>query len=119
MVEEQMVADGMSGDTGQSATANTAGQTVATAAVMGSAIPQLTQVRVPLDEAAEAMATPDATGRLPIVVVPTHPFRIRNELVIAGATAPIRADREGDGGLVEGSALSPRRPLAWSAVDSA
>src|SRR5262245_19081233 len=45
---------------------------------------QLTQVRVPLDEAAEALATPDPAGRLPIVVLPRHALRIRNELVIAG-----------------------------------
>ena len=31
---------------------------------------QLTQVRVPLDEAADALATPDSAGRLPIVVLP-------------------------------------------------
>ncbi len=91
MADEQMVADGLSGDSGQSATANMAAQTIITAAAMGSAIPQLTQVRVPLDDAAEAMATPDATGRLPIVVVPTHPFRIRNELVIAGAIVLVAA----------------------------
>ena len=45
---------------------------------------QLTQVRVPLDEAADALATPDSAGRLPIVVLPRHALRIRNELVIAG-----------------------------------
>lgn len=46
---------------------------------------QLTQVRVPLDRAGEAFAVPDATGRLPIVVLPDQPFRIRNEFVIVGA----------------------------------
>ena len=46
---------------------------------------QLTQVRVPLDRAAEAFAVPDASGRLPIVVLPDQPFRIRNEFVIVGA----------------------------------
>jgi regulator of protease activity HflC (stomatin/prohibitin superfamily) len=45
---------------------------------------QLTQVRVPLDGAAEALSTPDPAGRLPIVVLPEHALRIRNELVIAG-----------------------------------
>jgi len=45
---------------------------------------QLTQVRVPLDEAAEALSTADSAGRLPIVVLPQHALRIRNELVIAG-----------------------------------
>jgi regulator of protease activity HflC (stomatin/prohibitin superfamily) len=48
---------------------------------------QLTQVRVPLDETAEALATSDASGRLPIVVLPQHALRIRNELVIAGVIA--------------------------------
>ena len=48
---------------------------------------QLTQVRVPLADAAEALSTPDAAGRLPIVVLPRHALRIRNELVIAGVIA--------------------------------
>jgi regulator of protease activity HflC (stomatin/prohibitin superfamily) len=50
---------------------------------------QLTQVRVPLDETAAALATPDADGRLPIVVLPEHAFRIRNELVVAGVVAAL------------------------------
>src|SRR4029079_6383173 len=45
---------------------------------------QLTQVRVPLDEGADALSTPDPAGRLPIVILPRHALRIRNELVIAG-----------------------------------
>jgi len=48
---------------------------------------QLTQVRVPLEDTAEALATADAAGRLPIVVLPQHALRIRNELVIAGVIA--------------------------------
>jgi preprotein translocase subunit SecY len=32
---------------------------------------QLTQVRVPLDEAGEAFATRDASGRIPIVLIPS------------------------------------------------
>ena len=56
---------------------------VLAAAAPGMTI-QLTQVRVPLDEAADALATPDPAGRLPIVVLPRHALRIRNELVIAG-----------------------------------
>src|SRR5262245_32355176 len=52
-------------------------------AAPGMAI-QLTQVRVPLVDAAEALSTPDEAGRLPIVVLPRHALRIRNELVIAG-----------------------------------
>jgi regulator of protease activity HflC (stomatin/prohibitin superfamily) len=45
---------------------------------------QLTQVRVPLDDAAEALSTQDEAGRLPIVVLPKHAYRIRNGLVGAG-----------------------------------
>ena len=45
---------------------------------------QLTQARVPLDEAADAFGVPDATGRLPIVILPSAPYRIRNSLVIGG-----------------------------------
>jgi regulator of protease activity HflC (stomatin/prohibitin superfamily) len=45
---------------------------------------QLTQVRVPLDEAADAFATRDASGRIPIVVIPQLLNRVRNELVVAG-----------------------------------
>src|SRR5512134_1696763 len=50
---------------------------------------QLTQARVPLDQAGEAFTVPDATGRLPIVVLPEQPFRIRNEFVIAGVIAVV------------------------------
>jgi regulator of protease activity HflC (stomatin/prohibitin superfamily) len=45
---------------------------------------QLTQARVPLEDAADALATPDAAGRLPIIILPQQAFRIRNELVVAG-----------------------------------
>ena len=45
---------------------------------------QLTQVRVPLDEAGEAFATRDASGRIPIVLIPKQLNRIRNGPVIAG-----------------------------------
>ncbi len=48
---------------------------------------QLTQVRVPLSDTAEALSTPDSAGRLPIIVLPEHALRIRNELVIAGVIA--------------------------------
>src|SRR6187200_3007014 len=48
---------------------------------------QLTQARVPLDEAGEAFSVPDANGRLPIVVLPKQPFRIQNTFVIGGAVA--------------------------------
>jgi regulator of protease activity HflC (stomatin/prohibitin superfamily) len=50
---------------------------------------QLTQVRVPLDEAGDAFGVPDASGRLPIVILPSAPYRIRNSLVIAGVVAAI------------------------------
>jgi regulator of protease activity HflC (stomatin/prohibitin superfamily) len=43
---------------------------------------QLTQSRVPLDDAAEAFSTRDAGGRIPIVLVPQHMNRIRNDIVI-------------------------------------
>jgi regulator of protease activity HflC (stomatin/prohibitin superfamily) len=52
---------------------------------------QLTQARVPLDEAGEALTVPDASGRLPIVVLPKQPFRIRNGFVLAGAVAVVIA----------------------------
>ena len=45
---------------------------------------QLTQIRVPLDEAADAFSTPDAAGRLPIVLLTGERSRIRNEFVLAG-----------------------------------
>ena len=50
---------------------------------------QLTQARVPLDQAAEAFGIPDANGRLPIVILPSAPYRIRNSLVIAGVVAAV------------------------------
>ena len=58
--------------------------TTAEAAAAPVATIQLTQVRVPLDEAAEALSTPDEAGRLPIVVLPKQAYRIRNGLVGAG-----------------------------------
>lgn len=59
----------------------------ATAGASASAFGQLTQTRVPLDDAGEAFGVPDANGRLPIVVLPKQPFRIRNEFVIGGVVA--------------------------------
>jgi regulator of protease activity HflC (stomatin/prohibitin superfamily) len=50
-------------------------------------ISQLAQVRVPMEEAADAFATRDATGRTPIVVVPSQPHRIRNQLVLLALVA--------------------------------
>jgi regulator of protease activity HflC (stomatin/prohibitin superfamily) len=48
---------------------------------------QLTQVRVPLEDADEAFSTRDASGRIPIVVIPLKPNRIRNEFVGIGLIA--------------------------------
>lgn len=45
---------------------------------------QLTQARVPFEEAEEAFSSRDASGRIPIVVIPLKPNRIRNEFVGAG-----------------------------------
>jgi regulator of protease activity HflC (stomatin/prohibitin superfamily) len=52
---------------------------------------QLTQVRVPLDEAGEAFATRDASGRIPIVLIPKQLNRIRNGPVIAGVLVLLSA----------------------------
>ena len=45
---------------------------------------QLTQVRVPLEDADDAFMVRDATGRIPIVLVPRQLNRIRNDLVLFG-----------------------------------
>jgi regulator of protease activity HflC (stomatin/prohibitin superfamily) len=45
---------------------------------------QLTQVRVPLEDAGEAFATRDTSGRIPIVLIPAQLNRVRNGPVIAG-----------------------------------
>jgi regulator of protease activity HflC (stomatin/prohibitin superfamily) len=44
---------------------------------------QLYQARVPLDDAGDAFNTRDASGRIPIVIIPKRLSRIRNELVTA------------------------------------
>lgn len=59
--------------------------------VIPSQYTQLIQVQVPLDQAADAFATRDATGRIPIVVVPRQLNRVRNELVAAGVILLIAA----------------------------
>lgn len=72
---------------------------------------QLTQLRVPLEDAAEVLATPDASGRLPIVLLPAHALRIRTAPVVAGVillvlgviadlTLPARGGLLGLGGLL-------------------
>jgi regulator of protease activity HflC (stomatin/prohibitin superfamily) len=50
---------------------------------------QLTQARVPLDDAPEAFGVPDASGRLPIVLLPSAPHRIRNSFLVAGIVAAV------------------------------
>jgi regulator of protease activity HflC (stomatin/prohibitin superfamily) len=43
---------------------------------------QLTQERVPLEEAADAFTQRDANGRIPIIIVPSQLNRVRNEVVL-------------------------------------
>jgi regulator of protease activity HflC (stomatin/prohibitin superfamily) len=45
---------------------------------------QLTQVRAPLEDAAQVLGTTDAEGRQPIVLVPTRATRIRTDLLFIG-----------------------------------
>ena len=45
---------------------------------------QLSQVQAPLQDAAEVLATADAEGRQPIVLVPTRATRVRIDLVVVG-----------------------------------
>ena len=45
---------------------------------------QLTQQTVPLEHAATAFTTKDESGRIPIVVVPERPFRLRIEIIGLG-----------------------------------
>ncbi len=52
---------------------------------------QLTQVRVPLEEAGEAFGTRDASGRIPIVLIPKQLNRVRNTPVIAGVVVVLGA----------------------------
>lgn len=61
--------------------------------------PQLTQARVPLEEAGDALMVRDASGRIPIVVVPKRTSRVNPWLaltgigaIIAGALATASAD---------------------------
>src|SRR4051795_5368260 len=48
---------------------------------------QLVQLRVPLDQAADAFAQPDLQGRTPIVVMPLTPSRVQRELLVTGVAA--------------------------------
>src|SRR5215218_2418881 len=45
---------------------------------------QLTQVRAPLEDAAQVLTTTDAEGRQPIVLVPLRATRIRMDIVFVG-----------------------------------
>jgi regulator of protease activity HflC (stomatin/prohibitin superfamily) len=45
---------------------------------------QLSQVRAPLEDAAQVLSTADAEGRQPIVLVPSRGTRIRIDLVLGG-----------------------------------
>jgi regulator of protease activity HflC (stomatin/prohibitin superfamily) len=45
---------------------------------------QLTQARAPLEDAGQVLGTADAEGRQPIVLIPSHSTRIRNDFVVAG-----------------------------------
>lgn len=49
--------------------------------------PQLTQARVPLNEAGDALMVRDASGRIPIVVVPKRSGRVNPWLALAGIAA--------------------------------
>src|SRR5215467_12004452 len=55
----------------------------------GVAIPpnQLRQVRVPLHDASEVFARPDANGRTPIIVTPQRMYRFLNGLVVGALVA--------------------------------
>src|SRR5262252_346560 len=48
---------------------------------------QLVQLRIPLDQAADAFSRPDERGRTPIVVVPLTPSRVQTELLLIGGAA--------------------------------
>jgi regulator of protease activity HflC (stomatin/prohibitin superfamily) len=50
---------------------------------------QLYQAQVPLDEAGEAFNTRDATGRIPIVVIPRRLNRIQNQMVAAAVLVSV------------------------------
>jgi len=67
---------------------------------------QLTQVRVPLEDAADAFAVRDASGRIPIVVVPQRVYRIRSELIVLAVITLVA-------GLV-GGAIWNNAALLWS-----
>ena len=49
--------------------------------------PQLTQARVPLDQAGDALMARDPSGRIPIVVIPKRSGRVNPWLALLGLTA--------------------------------
>jgi regulator of protease activity HflC (stomatin/prohibitin superfamily) len=53
--------------------------------------PQLTQVRAPLQDAAEAFATADANGHLPVLVLPDRARRTRIDFILGGIAAIVIA----------------------------
>jgi len=68
---------------------------------------QLSQVRAPLEDAAQVLSTADAEGRQPIVLTPTRATRIRIDLLVAGlvllavvALADISAAARAAGGVL-------------------
>jgi regulator of protease activity HflC (stomatin/prohibitin superfamily) len=80
---------------------------------------QLTQERVPLDRAADAFATEDATGRVPIVVLPTRPSRVRVDLValaVAILLAGLFAARQTDNSLFSFGAAAVAVAVVVTAV---
>ena len=69
---------------------------------------QLSQIRVPLDQAGDVFAQKDARGRTPVVLVPVNPHRIQNTFVIAGVIVLVA-------GFIAGTLLSQ---WAWPSLGS-
>ena len=57
--------------------------------------PQLTQARVPLEEAGDALMIRDSSGRIPIVVIPKRTSRVNPWLALAGVAALVAGARAG------------------------
>ncbi len=69
---------------------------------------QLSQIRVPLEQAGDVFAQKDANGRTPVVLVPINPNRIQNTPVIAGLIVLVA-------GFIAGSLLDQ---WAWPSLGS-
>jgi regulator of protease activity HflC (stomatin/prohibitin superfamily) len=67
---------------------------------------QLSQVRVPLERAADVFASKDASGRTPITLVSINPHRIQNGVLIAGIAVLVA-------GAIAGTVLSQ---WAWPSL---